>query len=77
MTSPRRKAYCAAYVAGKAVGADFVFNPDFSVSPLGVITLDPSEEPDLLGRTDVVSPRPEILGRGDAGGNRAEADRGL
>ena len=38
MTSPRRKAYCAAYVAGKVFSADFVFNPDFNVSPLGVIT---------------------------------------
>jgi len=31
-------AYCAAYVAGKAVSADFVCNPDFNASQLGVIT---------------------------------------
>jgi hypothetical protein len=30
--------YCAAYVAGKAVSADFVCNPDFNASQLGVIT---------------------------------------
>jgi hypothetical protein len=30
--------YCAAYVAGKAVSADFVCNPDFNVSQLGFIT---------------------------------------
>ena len=31
-------AFCAAYLAGKAVSADFVCNPDFNVSQLGVIT---------------------------------------
>jgi hypothetical protein len=31
-------AYCAAYVTGKVVSADFTCNPDFNVSQLGVVT---------------------------------------
>ncbi|MEH2570511.1 porin [Bradyrhizobium sp. AZCC 2289] len=31
-------AYCAAYVVGKVVSADFTCNPDFNVSQLGVVT---------------------------------------
>jgi hypothetical protein len=31
-------AYCAAYVTGKVVSADFSCNPDFNVSQLGVVT---------------------------------------
>jgi hypothetical protein len=31
-------AYCASYVTGKAVSADFTCNPDFNVSQLGVVT---------------------------------------
>jgi hypothetical protein len=31
-------AYCAAYVTGKTVSADFTSNPDFNASQLGVVT---------------------------------------
>ena len=30
--------FCSVYVVGKAVSADFVCNPDFNVSQLGVVT---------------------------------------
>jgi hypothetical protein len=36
--STAKGAYCAAYLTGKAISADFVCNPHFNVSQLGVVT---------------------------------------
>jgi len=56
--------FCFRYIADTgglaAKSLDFSCNPDFSIYRRHRV--DPGREPDLLGRSDVYAPRPELHG---------------
>ena len=70
--------FCSVYVVGKAVSADFVCNPDFNVSQLGVVTRwTPVKNLTFSAEVHVVPPRSEVGWYCVFGGNGPQADHSL